>query len=200
MSLFLDPSDILEQNDGLNYINYENINEDQKEFLLSNLWDWEFTVPPACVYFPGNSLLRTRMVSVTPTFPQAITQVSATIRQFKINQSVPSGDTNASVTINYVDREDQTISVFVRDWANKIGDPDTKFQYRKEDTICEGILTEFNTSRVPIRRYKCITGQPNSNGFSPSQSFTSEDPAQNGEVTLELNFEHYRLIWENLPD
>lgn len=200
MALFLDPKDILNQNNGLNYINYENINEDQREFLLSNLWDFEFIVPPAAVYFPGNALLKTRMVSVSPTFPQALTEVSATIRQFKINQSVPSGNTNCTVQLEFIDREDQAISVFVRDWANKIGDPDTKFQYRKEDTICQGVLTMFNTSRVPIRRYKCFTGQPLSEGFQPGLQFTSDDPAQNGNVSLNLTFEHYRLIWENLPE
>lgn len=198
MPLLLDPSDILAQNNTLNYIGYENINEDQKEFLLSNLWDWEFLTPPACVYFPGNAKLKVRMVSVQPTFPQGVNQVSATIRQFQINQSVPSGNTNCQVSIEYVDREDQMVSIFIRDWANKIGDPDTKFQYRKEDTICTGILTMMNTSRVPIRRYKCLTGQP-TQGFEPSQTFGSDDPQQNGNVTLQLNFEHYRLIWENLP-
>lgn len=199
MGLLLDPADILDKNSQLNYINYEDINDDQSEFILSNLWDFEFTVPPACVYFPGNKLIKTRMVSCSPNFPQGVTQVNGTVRQFQINQSVPSGNTNCSVTLEFIDREDQAISVMIRDWANKIGDSDTKFQYRKEDTICHGILTMFNTSRVPIRRYKCLTGQPTA-GFEPSLSFNSDDPSQIGNVSLALNFEHYRLIWENLPE
>lgn len=198
MGIFLDPKDILERNDALNYINYENINEDQKEFLLSNLWDFEFLQAPAAVYFPGNALIKTRLVSVSPTFPQGVTTVNGTIRQFQINQAVPSGNTNANVTLEFMDREDQAISIFCRDWANKIGDLDTKFQYRKEDTVCMGILTMFNTSRVPIRRYKMYTGQPSA-GFEPSLTFGSDDPSNIGQVSLQLTFEHYRLIWENLP-
>jgi hypothetical protein len=42
-NLFLDAKELLLQNDQLNYINYESISEEHKEFLRSDTWDFVFT-------------------------------------------------------------------------------------------------------------------------------------------------------------
>lgn len=196
-NLFLDAKELLQKNDSLNYINYENINEEQREFLRTDLWDWRFSVPPAAVYYPGDDLIHTRLRAVSPQFTYGMsTTITATIRGFDIQQNV-GFKSSGTLTLDFTDREDQCISVFLTDWQEKLTARDTKYTFRKEDTVAEGILTMFNSSRIPIRRYKVLTVQLMDP--APSLSFTSDDPAQNGELSANFTFEHHRLLWENLP-
>ena len=66
-NLFLDAKELLLQNDGLNYINYDTLSEEHKEFLRSDLWDFTFTQPANAVYFPGNAMLHARTKAVNPS-------------------------------------------------------------------------------------------------------------------------------------
>lgn len=197
MALFLDPAEILQTNDALNYINYENMNEEQREYLRTDLWDFEFTVPPAAVYFPGNALIKTRLTGVSPNFPGALGTITANFRGFDIAQKV-GVHSNGSVTLNFIDREDQAITYFKLDWQQKLTNLDNRFTYRKEDTVAECKLTMFNSSRIPIFKWTLLTCQLDDGTLS--RSFTSDDPAQNGETEMVLTYEHIRPLGLNLPE
>jgi hypothetical protein len=99
--------------------------------------------------------------------------------------------------LSFVDKEDQAVSMFIHDWQQKITDMDTKFQYRKEDTVCTCRLIQLNTSRIPIAKWLLKTCQL-TNGVIQRQ-FTDE-PQNGGELTMELNFEHMKLEWKNIDE
>lgn len=197
-NLFLDAKELLLQNDGLNYINYNTLKEEHKEFLLSNLWNFRFSVPPAAVYYPGEQMLAARTQSVDPSFPGGLTEVSAIIRQFTIRQTVMSGTTAGSFTVQYNDREDQAIAVFIDDWRDKLGDRENRYMFRKEDTIATGILTMYNTSRKPIREYTLHAVQPGDGSPVIQGSFNSDDPTNIGQYSIQFTFEHMDLTWKNV--
>jgi hypothetical protein len=197
-NLFLDATELMQQNDTLNYINYENIAEGNREFLRSDTWDFEFTVPPAAVYFPGNGLLKKRMMNVNPQFPSQLGNMQAVIRQFQINQSTFSGTTAGSISIDYMDREDQAITAWLDDWRDKIGGRQNRYAFRKEDVIAQGRLIWMNSSRKPIREYTIYTMQLQDPGAGINPQFTSDDAQNLGQVSASWSFEHFELTWKNI--
>lgn len=197
-NLFLDAKQLLLQNDGLNYINYETLSQEHREFLRSDTWDFYFTQAANAVYFPGNALLRARTMSVNPQFNFAMGQMTAIIRQFQLNQSTISGTTAGSISIDYMDFEDQAINAWLLDWRNKCGDMENRYTFRKEDTVSEGRLTIYNSSRKPIRIYNLHTMQPTDIGAALNMALTSDDPQNVGATTATFAFEHMSLEWKNI--
>ena len=105
-------------------------------------------------------------------------------------------NTSGTISLQFTDREDQAISYFVDDWRQKIADRDCKYSFRKEDLVCDAKLEIFNSSRVPVRTlkfYNCIIqdAQLDENG-------AAEDGSDRADVPLNLQFEHYERIFENL--
>lgn len=197
-NLFLDAKELLLQADGLNYINYETLSEEHKEFLRSDVWDFQFTEPAAAVYFPGNALLKARTQAVNPQFPVGLGQMTAVIRQFTIQQTTISGTTAGTLGIDYNDREDQAILAWLDDWRDKCGTRENRYSWRKEDTIAQGRLTIYNSSRKPIRIYSILTIQPTDVGNGLNPSLNSDDPQNVGQVSATFSFEHYNLDWKNI--
>lgn len=197
-NLFLDAKELLLQNDALNYINYDTLSEEHKEFLRSDVWDFQFTQPANAVYFPGNALLKARTQAVNPQFPVALGQMQAVIRQFTIQQTTISGTTAGSLSIDYNDREDQAIMAWLDDWRDKCGDREHRYTFRKEDLIAQGRLTVYNSSRKPIRIYTVMTIQPTDVGNGLNPSLTSDDPQNVGTISATFSFEHFRLDWKNI--
>ena len=193
---FLDSAAILQKNDMLNYLTYENINEENRELIQTNNWDFEFITKPAAVFFPGNDLLKRRLTSVSLNAGGAVGNIETKVRGFQIYQA--AGVTpNGSVSLSFIDKEDQAVSMFLHDWQQKITDLDTKFQYRKEDTACTCRLIQLNTSRIPIAKWTLKTCQPTQTVIQ--RQFTDE-PQNGGEMTIELNFEHMTLEWKNIDN
>ena len=198
-NLFLDAKDLLQQNNQLNYINYDTLAQEKREFLSSNLWDFEWTKPCNAVYFPGQEFVRARTKSVNPQFTGSIGQMSAVIRNYTIYQAVFSGTTEGTLTFEFQDFEDQSIMAWLDDWRQKLGDRSNKFAFRKEDTSAEGKLTLFNSSRKAIRTYtfRCIQPQDISTTGLYSPSLTSDDPTDLGSISATFHFEHAEITWEN---
>jgi len=197
-NLFIDAKEIIMQNDGLNYINYETLSEEHKEFLRSDVWDFQFTEPAAAVYFPGNAMLRARTQAVNPQFPVGLGQMTAVIRQFTIQQTTISGTTAGSMGIDYNDREDQAIMAWLDDWRDKCGGRENRYVFRKEDTIANGRLTVYNSSRKPIRIYQVLTMQPTDVGNGLNPALNSDDPQNVGTISATFSFEHFELEWKNI--
>ena len=195
---FLDVSEILKGNDELSYINYSNFNESNKEFLRNDVWDFTWTQAPAAVYFPGNDLLKARMRSVSPQFPTQLSQMQTNIRQFTIQQSVFSGSTAGTLSLEYCDREDQAITAWLDDWRDKIGGRENRFAFRKEDLVGQGELVMFNSSRKRIRTYTIYTIQLQDMGQGISPQFGSDDAQNIGETQASFSFEHFEMKWENI--
>lgn len=197
-NLFIEAKELMLQADGLNYINYDTISESNKEFLASDVWDFQFTQPAAAVYFPGNALLKARTISVSPQFPVALTEMTATIRQFTIRQTVISGTTAGTIGIDYNDREDQAIMAWLDDWRDKTGDREHRYRFRKEDVSAQGRVTIYNSSRKPIRVYDLLTMQILDSGTLLNPPMTSDDPQNVGQTSATFSFEHYHCTFKNI--
>jgi hypothetical protein len=196
---FIDIKDVVSEGDYLSYINYDELKEEHKEFLRSDLWDVEFLEAPHAVYFPGNALLKRRIRSANPSFNAGMSELMAIIRQFYIHQTVRSGQSNGTISLDYQDREDQVIRAFLWDWYNKISDHETRFSFRKEDTQAVIKLTEFNSTRRPIAEFVMYSCQPTDGAAEAiNKPHESEDPADNGQYTSTLSFEHYTFRFLNL--
>jgi len=200
MGNFIKVSDFLEKaDDPLGYINYDNFREEDKEFLRSDLWDLEWIEAPHSVYFPGNDLFRARTTGVTPSFSAGLGEIQAIIRQFQIRQTVISGQSNGTITCDYVDREDQSIRAFVHDWRDKLWGLQDRYTFRKEDTVGTVKLTQFNSSRKAIAQFTMHAVQLNGGADDIlNKAFNSDDPANNGEFSITYSFEHYEVNWLNM--
>jgi hypothetical protein len=198
MAQFLRADELLQSNDGLNYINYTTINESNKEFLRSDVWDFTWTSTPNAVYFPGNALVKARTRSVSPSFNVGLGGMSVVIRQFTIYQATITGTTSGTITLEYTDREDQAITAWLDDWREKIWGRNNRYTFRKEDTIADGKLVMYNSSRKPIRTYVLRTMQPTDIGSSLNPQFNSDDPSNQGDISATFNFEHYELLYNNI--
>lgn len=191
---FLDPKDVFGNNGVMSYVDYKTINDSNKEFLRNDIWEFKFTAAPNAVYFPGNKLLQSRLVNVQPQFNFALSEMRAIIRQFTVRQTIYSGETSGMVTLQFVDREDQAITAFINDWAQKFGDREGRRVFRKEDTVAQCELIQMNSTRVPIRKYTLYNCQIAGDGMATfGVPFTSGDAQQSGDCVLNLAFEHFEV-------
>lgn len=184
-------------NTNMSYVNYVDIKENGKEFIRKDMWDVEMTSKPQSVYYPGDPIFKARCSAVEPSISAEVSGIEQTIRGYTIKQKT-SRNTSGSVTLTFIDREDQAIAVMVDDWKNKISDPDNKYSFRKQDTIADIKHTIFNSSRIPIRTLQYLTCQPNSAEMPEGGSSEAEQSESNSEISLVLDFEHYKRIFENI--
>ena len=148
--------------DCLNYINYQTIREGNKEFLRNDVWDFEF-ITPDMKLFPDRFLFKVRVTDIKVEFP--------------------TENGSGTITLNFIDREDQTISKFIYDWRNK--------HSKLKDVGC--ILTLFNEKRKPIRIYTLHDLQPMG---MIDLNLCSGSKAQT--ITCPLKFGHYHVQWCNI--
>jgi len=184
----------ISNDDILKYINFEQIRQEDKEFIRNDLWHFEFITSPPAVYFPGQELIQARLKTVSFDTEENITTLNAVIRQFNINQAVIGGNTNGTITLNFVDREDQAIALMIDDWREKIFSRSNRFAYRKVDLMCDCKLQVFNTNRAVIREYIFRNCQSNKT-LEPFGTTSDSPDTTNTELDFGMSFEHYELIW-----
>ena len=181
----------------MDFIDYErNYKDNNKEFLRGDMWELKWT-PPAIVFWPGDNIINTRLNAVNVALNYGVTGIQKRMRgNFSIYQQTGQ-ETSGTLTLSFVDREDQAITYFVTDWRNKIADPDTKYSFRKDDLVApmiEMIIT--NSSRIAVRKltfFNCIImdGTLDENG-------TDVDGTDRSDLQLSMQFEHYRREFENI--
>jgi hypothetical protein len=197
MPSFLSAIQALAGNSNMENVNYIDISENHKEFIRKDTWELNFTKKPAAVYYPGDEIVKSRCTTVSPSLPTSIAGIQHNIRGFQINQKT-SRNTAGTVNLTFVDREDQAITVMCDDWRNKISDNDNKYSFRKEDTIADLRYSMMNSSRFGIRDIIMLTCQPNDIGLQEEGDSEPEQSSSNSEVTLGLDFEHSKRIYNNL--
>ena len=91
----------------LDFLQYKNIREGNKEFTRSDLWEVTFLTVPQ-TYFPGKEFIDQRCTGVTPGVPNGLGEISHNIRGFNIHQATIQ-NTMGQATLTFVDREDLAI-------------------------------------------------------------------------------------------
>ena len=180
----------------MGFVNYDNLKETDKEFLRGDLWEFTLVNPPKVVYYPGDDIFKRRLIQVNLGVDTSVNGFEKRMRGNYVIIQKTGQNTSGTISLQFTDREDQAISYFVDDWRQKIADRDCKYSFRKEDLVCDAKLEIFNSSRVPVRTlkfYNCIIqdAQLDENG-------AAEDGSDRADVPLNLQFEHYERIFDNL--
>lgn len=187
---------VVGQDKALGFLDYQNMKETEKEFLRGDLWEFTLVNPPKVVYYPGHDIFKKRLVQINLGVDTSVNGFEKRLRGNFVVLQKTGQNTAGTISLQFTDREDQAISYFVDDWRQKISDRDCKYSFRKEDLVSDAKLEIFNSSRVPVRTlmfYNCIIqdAQLDENG-------AAEDGSDRADVPLNLQFEHYERIFENL--
>lgn len=181
----------------MNFIDYEHTyRDDNKEFLRGDMWQFKFLNPPKIVYYPGDAIINARLNNVNVGVDSSVNGFEKRTRGgFAIRQQTGQ-NTSGSLSLSFIDKEDQAITYWVDDWKQKICDRDTKYSFRKEDLVCDCKLIITNSSRISVRElyfFNCIIMD------APlDESGVEQDGSDRSDIQLSLAFEHYSRDFKNI--
>lgn len=174
----------------LDFLNYDKMRENGREFLRKDHWEASFITTPGVVYVPPQGLLNLRVTSFTTAIDSEISGIEADLRGYNVKQK-GKVKTSGSITLTMIDREDQSLAYMKDSWAEAICGRDTMFSNAKSDLVADIKLTMYNSSRIPVRTLTFYSCQPNENELN-EVDFADDASANLGELSLTLDFEHYR--------
>lgn len=181
----------------MKFVDYhESYRDGNKEFLRGDMWQFDFLAPPQIVYYPGHDIIHKRLNSVNISTDSSVSGFEKRMRGNYVVRQQTGQSTSGSLTLSFVDREDQAISTFVDDWRQKIADRDTKYSFRKNDLVCDCEMFILNSSRIDVRQldfYNCIIMD------APlDESGIDADGSDRSDVQLSMAFEHYQRKFLNI--
>jgi hypothetical protein len=111
-------SDLVRGSGGyMNFIDYTNsYRDDNKEFLRGDMWEFSFINPPKIVYYPGDAIFKKRLNTVNVGTDSSVNGFEKRMRGNYVIFQKTGQSTSGSLTLSFVDKEDQAISYFVDDW------------------------------------------------------------------------------------
>ena len=191
-------SELVRSDNGyMSFIDYQNTYvDDNKEFLRGDMWEFSMYNAPKIVYYPGDKIMNARLNSVNIAIDDSVSGFEKRMRRNFVIRQQTGQQTSGSLTLSFIDREDQAISYFVDDWRQKVADRDTKYSFRKDDLVCDCKMVLTNSSRLSVRVlsfYNCsiMSAMLYENGVA-------EDGSDRADVQLNLAFEHYSRDYTNL--
>lgn len=190
-------SDLVKGSGGLmSYVEYNNYKDDNKEFLRGDLWHFSFLNAPKIVYYPGDEIFNKRLTQVNVGIDNSVNGFEKRFRgNFTVYQKTGQS-TSGTLSLSFIDREDQAITYFMDDWHQKIADRDTKYSFRKDDLVADCKLELLNSSRIKVRTltfYNCIIADK-----TFDESGVAEDGSDRSDVQLTMNFEHFDRTFDNV--
>lgn len=190
-------SSLIKADSRMGFINYQDTyKDDNKEFLRGDMWEFKVLNAPKIVYYPGDKIMNARLNAVQVGIDYSVSGIEKRMRgNYSIYQQTDQ-NTAGTLTLSFVDKEDQAISYFIQDWRDKIADPETKYSFRKDDLVMDCQLYLTNSSRIDVRHidfYNCIIqdGTIDENGAQDSGS-------DRADINLSMKFEHHTRTWDNL--
>lgn len=179
------------------FIDYTSTYRDNnKEFLRGDMWEFKFLNAPKIVYYPGDDIINARLNSVNVGIDYSSNGITKRMRGGWDIYQQTTQSTSGTLTLQFVDKEDQAITYFIDDWRQKIADRETRYSFRKDDLVGDCQLFITNSSRIDVRTltfYNVViqSGDMDENGALESES-------DRADVTLSLKFEHYQRQFDNL--
>lgn len=191
-------AELVRRDDGyMKFIDYTSTYRDNnKEFLRGDMWQFDFITWPKIVYSPGNTIFHARLNSVQVGIDSSVSGFEKRMRGNYVIRQQTGQNTSGTLTLSFVDREDQAISYFVDDWKQKIADRDTKYSFRKDDVVADCKLVLTNSSRLAVRSlnfYNCIIQDA-----ALDESGVDSDGTDRSDIQLSMAFEHYDRNFDNL--
>ena len=180
----------------MSHVFYDNYKDDNKEFLRGDLWHFSFLNAPKIVYYPGDEIFNKRLTQVNVGIDNSVNGFEKRFRgNFTVYQKTGQ-NTSGTLSLSFIDREDQAITYFLDDWHQKIADRDTKYSFRKDDLVADCQLELLNSSRIVVRTlkfYNCIIADK-----TFDESGVAEDGSDRSDVQLTMNFEHFERNFDNV--
>lgn len=191
-------SELVRGGDGyMKFINYTSTyKDDNKEFLRGDMWEFSFLNPPKIVYYPGDTIFKARLNQVNVGIDTSVNGFEKRMRGNYVIFQKTGQNTSGTLSLAFVDKEDQALTYFVDDWRQKIADRDTKYSFRKDDLVADCQLVITNSSRIAVRTlkfYNCIIQDA-----TVDENGTAEDGTDRADIQLSMNFEHYERIFNNV--
>lgn len=170
--------------------------DDNKEFLRGDMWEFSFLNPPKIVYYPGDTIFKARLNQVNVGIDTSVNGFEKRMRGDYVIFQKTGQNTSGTLSLAFVDKEDQALTYFIDDWRQKIADRDTKYSFRKDDLVADCQLVITNSSRIAVRTlkfYNCIIQDAtiDENGQADSSTDRSD-------IQLSMNFEHYERVFNNV--
>lgn len=172
----------------LTHRNYFNVAEANLELIRSDLWDIEFINFPKAVYNPSIDLIKRRLNKVSYgnfSEPEAISKevLGHNTTSHGGRKSSPN-----SVTLDFVDREDQAITFMIQDWRDQTAESDYGFGRHKSEMIIDQLNVIFyNTLLQPYRRVEFYHGLYEACSL-PNEA--EDHGADNSDVNITIKFAH----------
>lgn len=191
-------SELVRSGDGyMKFIDYTSTYKDNnREFLRGDMWEFSFLNAPKIVYYPGDTIFKARLNQVNVGIDTSVQGFEKMMRGGYVLYQRTNQNTSGTLSLSFVDKEDQAITYFVDDWRQKISDRDTKYSFRKDDVVADCQLVLTNSSRIKVRTlkfYNCIISDA---GVNENGELSSS--ADRADVQLTMNFEHYERTFDNL--
>lgn len=192
-------ADLVRGNSGLRakFIDYvQTYRDNNKEFLRGDMWEFKFLNAPKIVYYPGDDIINARLNSVNVGLDYSSNGITKRMRGGWDIYQQTTQSTSGTLTLQFVDKEDQAITYFIDDWRQKIADRETRYSFRKDDVVGDCQLFITNSSRIDVRTltfYNVViqSGDMDENGALESES-------DRADVTLSCKFEHMSREFNNL--
>jgi hypothetical protein len=180
----------------MDFINWKTYNDDNKEFLRGDLWEFSFINVPKIVYYPGDSLFYGRLNSVNIGMDTSVSGFEKRMRGGWSIYQKTGQPKSGTISLSFVDREDQAITYWFEDWKNKCSDRETTYSFRKADLVGDCKLVLTNSSRVVIRTLKFFNVIISDTAWNENGEM--EDGTDRADVQVNLNFEHMTREFNNL--
>lgn len=176
-------------------VNFRRINESGKEIRRKDYWLLEIETPKG-IYFPGNELIQIRTNSFTTGISDDIQVLDRSIRGFKVKQGAKPSDTSGQMQLTLSDRIDQTISYFIDQWKQAIGNRDELSGLPKELYVSPVITaTYFDINENPIRQIRFINCFLSTGGLPEDGD---AEPSIEDELTISIDYEHFYREFKNV--
>ena len=160
------------------------------------MWEFYFEAPPKIVYYPGDDVFKARLNQINVGIDSSVNGFEKRFRGNYVIFQKTGQSTSGTVTLNFIDREDQAITYFCDEWRQRIADRDTKYSFRKDDLVAQGRLIITNSSRIDVRTidfYNMIIADA-----AFDENGVAEDGSDRSDIQMSLQFENYTRTFNNL--
>ena len=105
-------SELVRSDNGyMSFIDYRNTYvDDNKEFLRGDMWEFSMYNAPKIVYYPGDKIMNARLNSVNIAIDDSVSGFEKRMRGNFVIRQQTGQQTSGSLTLSFIDREDQAIS------------------------------------------------------------------------------------------
>lgn len=176
------------------YINRENICKNSTQVLTTGDWEFSIDFVGKAMYMPSVTtyFVRTTGIDGVREVPQ-VDIMEIPLRGFTLRQPGLAHTVPDPVTLHTQDFEDQTITIWLWDWANKMNNLSTLASYRREDLFVDLTIWQLNSSRQKVYQYNYHNCLPDTSAYTGSQFTVEKNPQAAKDITFQGE------TWESFP-